>query len=81
MALAYLMFLKHKHCGWVKGHGCTDGRKQHPYMAQEDATSPTVASESVFLTAVVDAWENHAVAVVDLPGAFMQVDMDELIHV
>ena len=50
-------------------------------MAQEDATSPTVASESVFLTVVVDARENHAVAVIDLPGAFMQVDMDELIHV
>ena len=35
----------------------------------------------MFLTAVVDAWENRKVAVLDVPGAFMQVDMDELIHV
>ena len=35
----------------------------------------------MFLTAVVDAWENRKVAVLDIPGAFMQVDMDELVHV
>ena len=35
----------------------------------------------MFLTAVVDAWENRKVAVLDVLGAFMQVDMDELVHV
>ena len=24
-ALGYLMFLKQKRCGWIKGRGCTDG--------------------------------------------------------
>ena len=81
MALAYLMFLKCKRCGWIKGCGCTDGHKQCPYVAREDATSLTVASEAVFSMAVIDAWEAQAVAVVDLPDAFMQVDMDELVHV
>jgi hypothetical protein len=27
-ALAYLMFLKRKRCGKIKGRGCADGRKQ-----------------------------------------------------
>ena len=27
-ALKYLMFLKEKHCGKVKGRGCADRRKQ-----------------------------------------------------
>ena len=31
-ALAYLMFLKQKHCGRVKGRGCADGRKQKAYL-------------------------------------------------
>ena len=31
--------------------------------------------------AVVDAWESWKVAVLDVPGAFMQVDMDKLVHV
>ena len=30
---------------------------------------------------MVDAWENRKVAVLDVPGAFMQVDMDKLVHV
>jgi hypothetical protein len=80
-ALAYLMFLKRKRCGKIKGRGCADGRKQRRYIAKEDAASPTVASEAVFLTAVIDAREGRDVAILDVPGAFMQADMDELVHV
>ena len=29
---------------------------------------------------MIDARENRDVAVVDIPGAFMQVDMDELVY-
>lgn len=76
-ALGYLMFLKRKRDGSIKGRGCADGRKQRSYISKEDSTSPTVSTEAVFLTAVVDALEKRSVAVVDVPGAFMQVDMDE----
>lgn len=79
-ALAYLMFLKRKRGGKIKGRGCADGRKQRAYTAKEDAASPTVATEAVFLTAVIDAMEGREVAVFDVPGAFMQADMDELVH-
>ena len=80
-ALAYLMFLKRKRCGKVKARGCADGRKQRKYTAKESSTSPTVSSEAVFLTAMMDAMEERDVAVVDIPGAFMQADMDELVFV
>ena len=80
-ALAYLMFLKRKRCGKIKGRGCADGRKQRAYIAKEDSTAPTVSTEAVFLTAVIDALENRDVAVLDVPGAFMQADIDELVHV
>jgi hypothetical protein len=76
-ALSYFMFLKRKRCGSVKGRGCADGRPQRKYIAKEDASSPTIATESVFLTALIDAEEGREVAVVDIPGAFMQADMDE----
>lgn len=75
---AYMMFLKRKRCGTAKGRGCADGRKQRRYIAKEDASSPTDATEeSVFSTALIDAEEGREVAVVDIPGAFMQADMDE----
>ena len=80
-ALAYLMFLKHKHCGKIKGCGCADGRKQRAYIGKEESTAPTVSTEAVFLTAVIDALENRNVTVLDVPGAFMQAEIDELVHV
>ena len=55
--LAYLMFLKRKRCGKIKGHWCADGRKQQAHIARKDAASPTVATESVFLTAIINALE------------------------
>jgi Reverse transcriptase (RNA-dependent DNA polymerase) len=61
----------------IKGCGCADGRPQRKYIAREDASSPTIATESVFLTALIDAEEGRDVAIVDIPGAFMQAEMDE----
>ena len=75
-ALGYLMFLKRKRSGKIKARGCVDGRPQRAYIPQEDARAPTISTEAVFMTAVIDAMENRTVAVVDIPGAFMQADMD-----
>eukprot|EP00978_Attheya_sp_CCMP212_P046654 scaffold403813_cov59-Attheya_sp.AAC.1 len=47
---------------------------------RKEASSPTVVIESLMLTCVIDSKEERDVAVVDIPGAFMQVDMDELVH-
>ena len=80
-ALAYLMFLKRKRCSKIKGHGCADGRKQRAYITKEDSTAPTVSTEAVILTAVIDAMEGRNVVVLDVPGAFMQAENDELVHV
>jgi hypothetical protein len=81
-ALVYLMFLKRKPCGKVKGCGCADGHKQRWYIDQADAASPTIATEAVFLMAVINALEGREVAIINIPGAFMQVDLeDETIHV
>jgi Reverse transcriptase (RNA-dependent DNA polymerase) len=79
-ALEYLMFLKEKRTGKIKGRGCADGRKQRVYTAKEEASSPTVSIESIMLTSVIDALEGRHVATADIPGAFMQADMDETVH-
>jgi Reverse transcriptase (RNA-dependent DNA polymerase) len=76
-ALHYLMFLKKKRCGRIKGRGCAEGQKQHLYTPKEEASSPTVAIKPVILSCVIDANENRNVATVDLPGVFMHADMDE----
>ena len=69
-ALAYLMILKRKRCGKIKGRGCADGRKQRAYITEEASTAPTVNMEAVFLTAVIDAMEGRNVVVLDVPRVF-----------
>ena len=41
-ALKYLMFLKEKRCGKVKGQRCADRRKQQLYKLKEETSSPTI---------------------------------------
>jgi hypothetical protein len=79
-ALPYLMFLKEKRSGLIKGRGCADGRKQRIYHSKEEASSPTVSLESVLMTCAIDAAEGRDVATVDIPAAFMQADMDEAVY-
>eukprot|EP00957_Ditylum_brightwellii_P124665 9501520-Ditylum_brightwellii.AAC.1 len=48
-ALQYLMFLKKKQCGQIKGRGCADGRKQQTYTHKDETSAPTVATEALML--------------------------------
>jgi hypothetical protein len=71
------VFLKEKRDGSIKGRACANGRKQREGSTKSDATSPTVALESVLITATIDAFEKREVAIVDVPGAYLMADMDE----
>jgi hypothetical protein len=76
-AISSLMFLKEKRNGDVKGRACADGRPQREEFEKQDATSPTIATESIFLTALIDALEERDVACFDIPGAFLHAETDE----
>ena len=80
-SLALLMLLKEKRDGSIKGHGVADGRKQRGEIKPMGATSPTVSTEAVMLTATIDALEGRDVAVVDIPGAYLSADVDDEVHV
>jgi hypothetical protein len=80
-SLCYLILMSKKRCGEIKARGCADGRKQREATTKEEVSSPTVTIESVMLSATIDAMEERDVATVDIPGAFMQADMDEVVHV
>jgi hypothetical protein len=79
-SLHYLMFLKKKRCGRIKARGCADGRKQRVYKTKQETSAPTVATEALMLSCVIDAEERRSVVTADIPGAFMQADMDEVLH-
>ena len=77
-ALLSLMFLKEKRDSSVKARMCADGRKQKDgTWSKQDTTLLTVATELMFITAVIDAHEGHDVACFNIPGAFLHADVDK----
>jgi cyanate lyase len=58
-----------------------DGSKQLTYDGynKSDGSSPTVVTESIYMTGVIDAREKQAVAVLDVGDAFLHADNDKRI--
>ena len=68
-ALSLLLFLKEKQMGKIKGRGCLNGAPQRAYIAKEDAASPTVSTESTFITGVIAASKLRKVRCYNVPSA------------
>ncbi len=64
-----LLFLKKKRTGKIKGRGCLNGAPQRAYIAKEDAASPTVSTESTFITGVIAASKLRKVRCYNVPSA------------
>jgi hypothetical protein len=71
------IFLKEKRDGRTKARSVAGGNKQRGCIRKEDASSPTVAAESVLLTCITDAEEGRDVTVIDIPNAFMQTRVED----
>jgi hypothetical protein len=71
------MFLKEKRDGKIKGRTVAGGNKQRDYISKEDASSPTVAPESILLSCIIDVEEERDVAVIDIPNAFIQTRVED----
>ena len=74
-ALESLIFLVEKKSGKIKARHCANGSKQREWMRSEEAASPTVMTESVLLTATIEAQEERDVATFDIPNAFIQTEV------
>ena len=66
------MFMKQKQTGEIKDRTVAGGNKQRGFIEKEDSSSPTVATEWVILTSIIDAEEERDTAAVDIPNAFIQ---------
>jgi hypothetical protein len=70
--------LEEKRDGKVKGCTFANGSAQRGYINKEDATSSTVATESIAITATLDAKHGRDVMTIDVPNAFIQTDMEKI---
>ena len=53
-----------------------NGSVQREWMRDEDASSPTVITESVSLTAAIEAKEDRHVVTLDIPNTFIQTPVE-----
>ncbi len=73
-ALTSLIFLKEKRNRDIKARSCANESKQREHIAKEEAAVLTVALESIFITAAIDAKEHRKVVAIDIPGAFLHAN-------
>ncbi len=51
--------------------------KKRDYISKEESSSPTVSTESVLLSCIIDAEEERDVAVIDIPNAVIQTKVED----
>jgi hypothetical protein len=66
------MFIGQKQTGETKARMVAGGNTQRGHGTKEELSSPTVSTEAVLLTLIVDARKGRDVALIDIPNAFIQ---------
>ena len=77
-AMEALLFMIEKRDGRVKTRTCANGAKQRTWMDKDSASSPTARTESIMMTACIEATEHRIVGTTDIPNAFIQTDNEKL---
>jgi hypothetical protein len=78
-ALRAINLIKEKRDGRIKGRTVADGRPQRTLYDKSQTASPTVSTDALILSILVDAHEGRDVATADVAGAYLKADMDDFV--
>ena len=79
-ALRAINLIKEKRDGRLKGRTVAHGRSQRALYEKSLTASPTVASaDALFLTILIDTYEERDVATADVAGAYLKAFMDDYV--
>ena len=78
-ALRAINLIKEKRDGALKGRSCADGRPQRALYTKEESASPTVSTDALMFSLMIDAFEQRDVATADVVGAYLLADMDDFV--
>ena len=76
-SLRTITLIIEKRCCKLKGRICVYGRKKHAYISKEESSPPTISTEALITSLVVDVHEGRDVTTCDIVGAYLNVDMDK----
>ena len=78
-ALRAINLIKEKRDGRLKGRTVADGRPQRSLYDKSQTASPTVSTDALMLSIMIDAHEGRDVATADVAGAYLKADMDDFV--
>jgi Reverse transcriptase (RNA-dependent DNA polymerase) len=58
-----------------------DGRSQRGHYTKEQTASPTISTDALMLSLIIDAVEGRDVATADVVGAYLLADMDDFVSI
>jgi hypothetical protein len=76
-ALQATSIIKEKRCGKIIGQTVADGRPQIVLYTKEENTSPTVSTDALMMSIMIDACERRDVAAADVAGAYLHTSLEE----
>jgi hypothetical protein len=76
-ALLAINFIKEKRCDKIKGRTIADGRPQRELYMKEETSSPTVSTDALMMSILIDAKESRDVATADVAGAYLHAEMKD----
>ena len=75
--LKLITILKERRCVKVKDRACADSKKQRRYISKEEASSPMIQMESLFLSLLINAKEGRDIATADVVGVYLLTEMED----
>ena len=78
-ALRVINLIKEKQNGTLRGRTVADGSVQRSLYDKSETASPTVASDALLLSIIIDAYEKRDVATADVVGAYLKAYMDDFV--
>jgi hypothetical protein len=75
-SLRAVNLIKQKQTGEIKGRTCANGSVQQHLYDKSQTTSPTVATDALMYTTIIDAKERRDVATADVVGAYLNAEID-----
>jgi Reverse transcriptase (RNA-dependent DNA polymerase) len=78
-SLRSISVIKEKRDGSLKGRTCADGSTQQGKFTKAETSSSTISNDALFLSIMIDAYENRDVATADVAGAYLHAPMKQFI--
>jgi hypothetical protein len=78
-ALRAINLIKEKRDGKIKGRTVADGSPQKHLYEKHETASPTLATDALLISILIDASESRDVATADVAGAYLKAYMTDLV--